>query len=165
MTNRFSCLIEKPKKRRKHINFKVQIKQKQDINIFINFLSKDIEKRLKIDKKYYNDNNECHLKHLNFIIMEMLLTKVLILYKNNFDTINKNIQETNNDVLNELLYVPEQEYKKDLTIVERKDILERYNFIKSQKNMNIIAKEIYNKYKKFGFINLNFLKRKIYEYI
>ena len=176
--NRFSCLIEeerqkkyikqqtqqqKPKKRRRHINFKIQIKSKLDIDTYIKFLHKDIRKRKIIDRKYQNDNNECHLKHLNFITMEVLLLKTLELYSKNYTEV---IEENNeNNISGNILYTPSEEYKKDLTSIQGEDISTKYNFLHDEEELNRIAIEIFTKYKSFGFINLNFLKRKIYEYI
>lgn len=168
--NRFASLLEeryreqkkeKNKKRRKHINFKVQITKKPDITVYINFLKKDIQKRKYIDQKYVNDYNECHLKHLNFILMEILLLNVLKLFVIDFDENNESSESINSDIL----YTPEEEYKKDLKKISKQDIIEKYKFMGDTVKINKIAKDIYNKYKGFGFINLNFLKRKIYEYI
>ena len=150
--------------RRKHINFKIEIKKKIDIETFIQFLEFDIIKRLEIDKKYYNDTNECHLKHLNFILMEMILCKTLEIYRDYYEILD-NKENNNKDIKNEILYIPLEEYKKDLTIINRKMINDRYEFIDDDAKLNKIAKEIYDKYKDFRFVNLNFLKRKIYEYI
>jgi len=171
--NRFRCLLDdiKPssppqpkKKRRKHINFKIQIKQKIDIDIFINFLNKDIKKRMMIDKKYYHHYNECHLKHLNFIMMEILLHRVLCLYQKNFDTDSETSSDEEN-IKDDILYVPEDSYEKSLNEVQIYDIKLKYNLIKDKIELDRISQEVYDKYKGFEFINLNFLKRKIYEYI
>lgn len=168
-TNRFSVLLEEhkkekqklKKKRRKHINFKIQITKKPDITIYIDFLKNDIQKRLNIDKRYINDYNECHLKHLNFILMEILLFNVLKLFVNNF---NDNSNE-NTKLEKDILYTPEEEYKKDLNKISKEDIIKKYEFMNDSLKIQKIANEIYLKYKCFGFINLNFLKRKIYSYI
>jgi hypothetical protein len=158
--------IEEKKKRRKHINFRIQITKKPDINTFITFLNKDIKKRLDIDKKYYNDNNECHLKHLNFITMEVLLCKTLTLFRDNFDNNSQSkSNDENENIIDDILYIPEEEYKKDLTKINRSDIMEKYKLIHNKTEVDRISNELYEKYKGFGFINLNFLKRKIYEYI
>lgn len=153
------------KKRREHINFKIQIKNLFDITTFIEFLNLDIKKRIEIDKRYYNDNNECHLKHLNFITMEILLKQVLIKYKNNFNNFHPKSKDEDDNISNNIMYIPTEYYKKDLTVIQRKDINNKYLLISDQKRIDNIAQEIYDKYKSFGFINLNFLKRKIYEYV
>ena len=155
----------KEQKRRQHINFKIEIKTKKGIDTVINFLKKDIKKRLYVDKKYELDNNECHLKHLNFIFMEILLQEVLEIFKINYDTNFKNECKEKDNIKENILYVPEKSYIKDLTIISRKDIEEKYARMNNQKYIDQIAKYIYTNYKSFGFINLNFLKRKIYEFI
>ena len=157
---------EKFKKRRQHINFKIEINKKTDITIFTDFLEKDIKKRLKIDQQYFFDNNECHLKHLNFILMEILLHRVLTIFLDNFEN---NSSSSSNDekenIKDEILYTPEKSYEKDLTIIKRQDILVKYKFMKNDEKLDEISNYIYLKYKSFEFINLNFLKRKIYEFI
>ena len=156
----------KHKDRRKHINFKIEIKKKNDIDVFIDFLEKDIAKRLKIDQKYFFDNNECHLKHLNFILMQILLHRTLVIFHDNFEKDSSSLSDDEKEnIKNEILYIPDQVYKKDLTIIKREDILLRYKMMKNTDKLDEIANYIYLKYKSFGFINLNFLKRKIYEFV
>lgn len=165
--NRFSKFLEEEKKqkqkkkRRKHINFKIQITKKPDISVYINFLENDIKKRLEIDRRYINHYNECHLKHLNFILMEILLFNVLKLFATHFDENFDNSKSIQSDIL----YTPEEDYKKDLNKISKEEILKKYKFMDDTPKIQKIAYEIYSKYKSFGFINLNFLKRKIYEYI
>ena len=165
--SRFSILKEKKKeefKRRKHINFKIKIEKKIDINLFIDFLNKDIRKRMYIDKKYENDFNECHLRHLNFICMETLLKEILLLYYKNYDELLS--EDKDNSSIEELiLYTPETTYKKDLTVISEGDIIKKYKLLNNNGEIKRISNEIYEKYKGFGFINLNFLKRQIYEYL
>lgn len=168
-SNRFSVLLEDfkrekkapKKKRRQHINFKIQITKKPDISVYINFLENDINKRLQIDKKYVDDYNLCHLKHLNFILMEILLFNVLKLFTVKFNEKSSQKKSIESDIL----YTPEEQYKKALDKISKQDIEKKYEFINNQVKIQKIANEIYSKYKCFEFINLNFLKRKIYEYI
>lgn len=152
--------------RRKHINFKIEITNKKDIDTFINFLDTDIQKRLKIDQKHFFDDNTCHLKHLNFILMEILLHRTLVIFYDNFE-IDSSSQSTDEkeNIKDDILYVPTQSYKRDLTVIKRQDILTRYQMMKNEEKLDEISKYIYLKYKSFGFINLNFLKRKIYEFL
>lgn len=162
--SRFSFAKNKNKiKRRQHINFKININKKTDLNIFINMLESDIKNRLIIDKKYYNINNECHLKHLNFIMMEILLQKILILFQLNFENLNSNNKMKN--IEDDILYTPKELYKKDLTSINRNIIDKKYELMQNLPELEKIAKSIFLKYKDFEFINLNFLKRKIYTFI
>ena len=149
------------KKRRKHINFKIQIKSKDDIITYIKFLEKDIKKRKIIDNKYKNDINECHLKHLNFITMEVILLEILKLYLDNYNFKSENEE----NISQKILYTPEDNYEKDLTSIEHQSIKDKYTFLVDKEHIQSIAEEIFMKYKGFGFINLNFLKRKIYQYV
>ena len=157
--SRFDVL--KPIKRRQHINFKIEIKTKKDIKIYANFLKMDITKRLRIDQKYRCDYNKCHLKHLNFILMEILLYNTLKIFETRFN--EKTIKSKS--IEKEILYTPIEAYKKDMNIICKEEIQKKYKFIGDSVKIKKIANEIYNKYKCFGFINLNFLKRKIYGYI
>lgn len=150
-------------KRRRHIDFKIEIKTKLGINTVIDFLNKDIKKRLYLDKKYKLDNNECHLKHLNFIFMEILLKRVLEIFKVNYNM--DSIDDEEGDIKNKILYVPDKSYVKDLTIISRVEIDAKYERMYNQESIDEIANYIYTTYKSFGFINLNFLKRKIYEFV
>lgn len=167
-SSRFNFVKEykKEKKRREHINFKIQIDKKMDMEIFTDFLEKDIKKRLRIDKRYYNDNNECHLKHLNFITMEILLHRILTLYQVDFEnSTSKSPKDSSSKIHDNMLYVPENSYEKDLTKIKRSDIINKYRLMANKTEIDKIANSIYLKYKDFDFINLNFLKRKIYEFI
>lgn len=157
--------IPKVKKvKRDHINFKLEFSKKSELKIFIDFLKKDIHKRLIIDKKFRNHSNNCHLKHLNFIIMEILLNKILTKFYNDFD--NKTLSDDEkNKIKDEILYLPTDPYEKDLTQIDKLAINKKYEMMNNNKRINEITDEIYEKYKGFDFINVNFLKRKIYEYI
>ena len=158
-----SC-VKKTKKRRKHINFKIEIKTKEDIMVFTEFLEKDIQKRLIIDKKrYFLDNTLCHIKHLNFILMEIILHEVLTLFE---EDIENKIQGNNAAIEKEdILYVPEKTYEKDETAISRVDIMNKYKKINDRKFIHEVSSYIYKKYKVFEYLNLNFIKRKIYEFI
>ena len=165
-TNKVKKSQPKKKDRRQHINFKIEINKKADIDIFINFLVKDITKRLKIDTKYRLDYNECHLKHLNFILMEMLLLRVLEIFQRNFEIDSLSVSDDGKEnIKDSILYIPDKKYKRDLTIIKKEDLELKYQFMNDQEKIQEIANYVYIKYKSFGFINLNFLKRKIYEFI
>ena len=156
--------VNKTKKRRKHINFKIEIKSKEDIMLFTDFLKKDIKKRLIIDnKRYRNDNTMCHMKHLNFILMEIILHEVLTLFEQDIENKIKN----NNVAIEkeDILYVPEKTYEKDETEISLIDIKNKYKKIQDNKFIYEVSTYIYNKYKVFDYLNLNFIKRKIYEFI
>ena len=156
--------VKKTKKRRKHINFKVEIKSKEDIMLFTDFLKKDIKKRLIIDgKRYRDDNTICHMKHLNFILMEIILHEVLTLFE---EDIENKIRNNNAEIeKNDILYVPDKTYEKDETEISIIDIENKYKKIRDNKFIYEVSNYIYNKYKVFEYLNLNFIKRKIYEFI
>jgi len=160
--------IKKPPRkpyRRQHINFKIEINKKSDINIFINFLVEDINKRLIIDKKHRFEYNRCHLKHLNFILMEIILLRVLQIFLFNFE-INSSVSNNDENIKDAILYVPDKKYKKDLTIIKSEDLELKYYFMNDEEKIQEIANFIYIKYKnKSQFINISFLKKKIYEFM
>ena len=83
--------------------------------------------------------------------------------RRNREFAEKKLREKN--IKDAILYVPEKTYERDLTIIKRQDILVKYQMMKNNDKLNEISNYIYLKYRSFGFINLNFLKRKIYEFI